>query len=141
MGYDMYLENPSEADAEIRDSYSTEWDRIRGLRDGGEITQEQAMELWANLPQDPTYFRLNIWGMGKCREIMWDRGMLAEPSTHEWPEYPGNEHFNDNDEPITDEGRAYTKTVADVQADENRYGLPGVHKFGSNDGWLVTATE
>lgn len=100
---------------------------------------------------DKQYFRLNIWGMGKMRDSMYELGMLAvNYPSQDWPERPEGV-----DEKVLEEAweleeeerlehsvlavREYFQAVADHKSwsPPDEPGLP-VHKFGSNDGWLVT---
>jgi len=96
--------------------------------------------------RDPTYFRLNVWGMGKYRDVMEKLGMmyLGRYTTPSFAAYPGDEHFaGDYTEPITDEGRKWREhqdMCLHYSPPEAEGLLPG-HKFGSNDGWHVTTDE
>jgi hypothetical protein len=116
-----------------------------------------------------SYFRLNVWGMGNVRTAMLDLGM-AYDGAHElgcWPDYPGQggtganvaaEAMGDDADPreyaakyyagleITDadiaEATAYHEQAKAFRKEHPPGGetIP-VHKFGSNDGWIVTPRE
>jgi len=90
MGYDMYIEETP--DAKERPGVSE---------------------------NDLAYFRLNIWGMGRFRNLMDTGGML------DWDAEP----------PHGATGEAFS----DFTLEEPK-GIPGI-KFTSNDGWLVTPDE
>lgn len=100
------------------------------------------------------YFRLNIWGMSMARDLMAERGMLcsAEPSG-DWPRCPDNAAYEWVKYPDDRQGAQPSPEAigaAEVYiAEQKRYlsahegecpGIP-VHKFGSNDGWIVTPPE
>lgn len=60
----------------------------------------------------------------------------------EWPERPSGDHFDDNDEPIDDIGRAHAAaTEKHLAWKPEGETLPPWHKFDSNDGWIVTPAE
>lgn len=116
---------------------------------------------------DPAYFRLNIWGMGRIRAVMTDLGMVYTPEG-------GRERFPDlSDYDLTDEQYdaieyhdeswvsqelkdLYVKLDHTHKIAHNRYkravaeylaatppggrGIPA-HKLASNDGWIVTPEE
>lgn len=116
-----------------------------------------------------SYFRLNIWGMGNVRRAMLDLGMCFE-SGYEWgagwPAYPEDgtgaaiaaEALSEDSDPQEYAAKYYSGqevTESDIatarayhdQANALRRdhfgaadGIP-VHKFGSNDGWIVTPNE
>ncbi|QWY81379.1 hypothetical protein SEA_RIZWANA_82 [Arthrobacter phage Rizwana] len=100
----------------------------------------------------PEYYRLNIGGMGWCRGFMMDRGMAYEDYALEdrfdWPEYtepecaPG-ESKEDWYKRIDQYDKEYNERCVPIRSwspDPEREGIP-LHKFGSNDGWLVTEHE
>lgn len=115
-----------------------------------------------------SYFRLNIWGMGHVRRAMLDLGMAYETahSFIDWPDYPEDgtgaaiaaEALSEDSDPQEYAAEYYAGqevTEADItrarayhdQATALRKGHPvggdtiPVHKFGSNDGWIVTPRE
>lgn len=121
MGYDMYIENTPDGE--------TAGDR------------------------DTSYFRLNIWGMSRFREFMDQLGMLATDYAHQpWPEKPDSIDWDDvsavrypedDDQlPVKPDAVAFAKTIDAHLAwhPDPPFGV-AVHKFGSNDGWLVTPQE
>lgn len=109
---------------------------------------------------EKSYFRLNIWGMGRYRGAMHALGMIY-PSNEEpgWPEVspritevsgyiedPGfYETQDDFQAPTDDELAAAKKYIADVKAKLSAHPSGGdtipAHKFGSNDGWIITPDE
>lgn len=104
------------------------------------------------------YFRLNIWGMQVARGVMDQRGMLhrMDPVPNQ-PRLPGG-HFG-NEDPweyvsrhTDDDLVANADAPPDVKTwcknnraflmarDKSATGM-AVHKFCSNDGWIVTVDE
>jgi hypothetical protein len=106
-----------------------------------------------------SYFRLNITGMGIWRGLMGELGMIFDAG--ELPEWPKIEAYGvtwDDVERVEDPGFCADKPALDEETAERagRYiaerdellawhgpevpGIP-VHKFGSNDGWVVLPAE
>ncbi|MFD1656964.1 hypothetical protein ACFSL4_01620 [Streptomyces caeni] len=119
MGYDMYIENTPEGEA---------------APDG-----------------DTSYFRLNIWGMSRYREIMHQLGMVAvDYQQPNFPELPDGIDWEDvsavrypeGQQPVKPEAVTFAKTIDEHLAwhPDPPFGI-ALHKFGSNDGWLVTPQE
>lgn len=86
--------------------------------------------------------------MGRVCQALLDLGM-AFPS--QMPDFPDGDHlsgkdFDDEGQPVTEQATQFVdaiqRTLADHGAGEADYlgGIP-LHKFGSNDGWHVTAKE
>lgn len=105
---------------------------------------------------DRSYFRLNVWGMSHCCDVMASLGMLTgeeaprfprleEFGLDEYPEgpadYDGEEQAKDEAE-LTDAGRRYLAAVDTTLTFEPVpvRGIP-VGKFSTNDGWLVTPAQ
>jgi hypothetical protein len=105
---------------------------------------------------DRSYFRLNIWGMSRCCDVMAALGMLTsedapkfprleEFGLTDWPEnpddYEGEERAKAEAE-LTDGGRRFLAAVEAVLAFEPVpvQGIPS-GKFSTNDGWLVTPAQ
>lgn len=107
---------------------------------------------------DTNYFRLNIWGMSTMREHLHELGMLAIHYA-EHPPFPDASDFGLDDDTLDDLGvwdleRAERTTHSDERVRKfftanletitwsppDEPGLP-VHKFGSNDGWVVTPRD
>lgn len=127
MGYDMHVLN---ADGS-RDSGTGYWT----LPEGPE--REAAEKL-----HDERYFRLNIWGMGNLRSLM-SPVLDCDKDHSEWPDAPeGDEHFDGDDQPLTEAGRAYEAASDAVRRERSPdpAKVP-VFKFGSNDAWVVTPDE
>lgn len=98
-----------------------------------------------SLPSE--YFRLNIWGMGYARDYMMERGMIYPSRCPEFPAlpYPERENFktgHEYDNACEDWDRNYEELTAPIKELHPEGGdtIPA-HKFGSNDGWLVTEAE
>ena len=111
--------------------------------------ERERWEAWEAMDEaERSYFRLNIGGMGLCREIMADHGMLAfeqpeEASFASVPSLPQpeEEHFDDEGEPRTPEAEAWQASHESVlRASSTEPGIP-IWKLGSNDNWLVTPEE
>ena len=115
-----------------------------------------------------SYFRLNIWGMGMVRRAMLDLGMVYETSYSytDWPDHPedgtgagiASEAMYDGSDPreyaakycngteVTDADIARATAYHDQRTALLKDHPAGaetipVHKFGSNDGWIVTPRE
>ena len=98
------------------------------------------------------YFRLNIWGMGRCRELMMERGMVyIEYSDDDQPEWPAYEELERREGESDDDFRqryrehdsAHSELCKPVQSwspEGEHEGIP-IHKFYDNSGWLVTEKE
>ena len=116
---------------EERKAAATEFDRL--------------IEEKYELPSD--YYRLNIFGMGWCRDFMEERGMVYEARGLDFPEFewPECEDFKDEDGYDIASEKAeeeYDKLVAPIleHHPEGGDGIPSF-KLGSNDGWHVTEAE
>jgi hypothetical protein len=175
MGYDMYLvdDQPAE-EAEAEQAAEREFHRLVNLRDslqrgdaGYEAAQEAvsaAYDAWSE--KQTGYYRLNIFGMQKARQLMGAAGMLKwddpgrfpEPdlpqevmenlADFEWDETPPSEAFLAEmaEQGITKEQvMAYHEASLATQRHLKRHDgdTPGIagYKLGSNDGWLVTPGE
>lgn len=102
---------------------------------------------------DKSYFRLNIWGMGAYRNAMEDIGMGT--FAYDMPNWPGlpdgmdQQAFWDwQEEPDNvpeDQAAAYQALADQMSAHKSAHFDAGdaipLHKFCSNDGWLVTEEE
>lgn len=178
MGYDMYLEGVTKEDRDLADLYRKESNELYGKRNA---LQQQPQRLPRSIDFDPEtmtsewrhlhekaeaaseqcdklrgYFRLNIWGMGTCRDIMWQLGMVSEADQ---PSYPKAEDFglsavdfemdddpedNDHEEKAVEVGspkHKYEQAVAAWRDGTAEGGLIPLYKLGSNDGWLVNPEE
>jgi hypothetical protein len=101
------------------------------------------------LNQDLTYFRANIAGMSLLRGVMENFGMVADsgplttwpvPTDYgtDWDEAHEQRETGKCDENV----RAFLdQHDAHLRDPGNDEGLMGVHKFCSNDGWVVTPAE
>lgn len=175
MGYDMYMvEGPTPAEQARIDQTSTAFraacrarDALNGNRETEKYQAAQtAVEEAAAAMEDAevNYFRLNIWGMGRAREVMAQVGMVKD-GWRGWPDVPYQ-----GDNPVMDEAtfeamreyaedqdlagaaewpaeqtKAYLDYKAEIEATLRRHdgdtpGI-GINKLGSNDGWVVTPGE
>lgn len=87
---------------------------------------------------DEYYFRLNCSAMAKTREVMLSLEIVRSCGWPKWPKWPGDDHFDDENDPTTDEGAAYRASES-IFKSEGDDPVPPVHKFCSNDGWVITA--
>lgn len=142
MGYDMYIEAPTEALLAKKEPGQAAYNAFLEAERTGAANKGELRQAWTKLygeaDYDPTYFRLNIFGMGRYRGYMDKLGMLDTVTTHPaWPKWEGD---------WPEEGStAYAEREAELErivstAAESPIGLPEF-KFGSNDGWLVTPDE
>jgi hypothetical protein len=147
MGYDMYtVEQPSRI-AEI--------ERLLWGPGSKPLTQAEKSALYAErraLQDDRlSYFRLNVWGMGAYCRHMETIGMLEWGGDH--PPFPDSADFNipqqtviyngkayQEDDEESSEYRRYDAATRKVLAWTDTEVIAG-HKFGSNDGWIVTPRE
>lgn len=163
MGYDMMIENTPEDEAaqlararaafhaaiEARDALALPRDHPE-YRDA----QGKAAKAYEALREaDTSYFRLNIWAMGRYLAFMDQLGMITDdyllpPWPHE-PEELSQADIEAAEEPTGSLGTlAKPAAVAYVKQREAHlvwhpepvFGI-ALHKFASNDGWLVTSEE
>lgn len=167
MGYDMYWLQKSESEAaaviEAREVLSEAADARDALPVGGEAhaaAQGVVDAAYAALRQtEVSYFRLNIFGMGRMCGLMERLGMGFWDEPH--PDFPDAETYGvtwddvdavENPEfyPDTVLSPVTLEKVSDFQEERNRVlswhgkaDVPGIplHKFGSNDGWIVLPVE
>lgn len=106
---------------------------------------EDAME--AMYDADKSYFRLNIWGMGYCRNAMAEVGMMywAAPEL-EFPDYdePKREDYGSEGSwvfAVSEYDEAHEKLCIPVQKQGGGgRGIPSF-KLSDNSGWWVTKEE
>lgn len=145
MGYDMYLvDGLTEAEAVAKQAAEDEFNAAVKVRDTlkrSDIREWKAAQAEVDAAYDRldranvAYFRLNIWGMGRCRGYMEERGMVYDADApSEWPEYP-----DDADDAAEAE---YEAACLPLQAEHPDGGdtIP-MHKLCDNSGWLVTPEE
>lgn len=124
MGYDMYMENVHDARLrEQEERYERLYEQVLQYRhDDRTAEAEAARQTWLNATR-PTYFRLNIFGMGPFRDAMAALGM-GEYTDRKWP--------SGQDDAAVEAFRSDTlHPVTGIRLD----------KFCSNDGWLVVPEE
>lgn len=163
MGYDMFIETvPDDEAAKVRAAEKA-FHAAVGARDtlnlppnhaDVEAAQEEVERTFEALMEaDTSYFRLNIWGMSRYCEVMEQLGMVvsgyAAPPFPDEPEGVTREEieaFADRAPgsglPARPEVVAYWKQLhAHLSWHlEPAFGI-ALHKFCSNDGWLVTPEE
>jgi hypothetical protein len=181
MGYDMYLESPDEQTQKELEAYQERKDQINKKLEEYRQKTAKSLNVEPNDPEvgdllrsianykelqdeyfsldDPTYFRLNIWGMGFMRAWMSKLGMLNEVcAAPPWPE-PGDygvseseakgEEYVGEDATIDEWGERHSPAWFEYMEASSRVKTqpPDVgsgiawYKLGSNDGWLVTVEE
>lgn len=123
-------------------------------RDAAEKAWSEAWKAYDDA--DRSYFRLNIWGMSYCRDVMDRLGMVTDEDAPRFPsledfglsEYPEDPADYDGDKRteveahLADADRQFLaalKATTDFEPEPVR-GIP-IGKFGSNDGWLVTPRQ
>lgn len=111
---------------------------------------------------EKSYFRFNIWGMQRARDIMYTTGMAFEDELHPpfpspedcgitWDMYHAVEYPDDSDyeeariamTPGQREQAVRMKAEHDAVLASHTQEVPGIplHKFSSNDGWIVVPAE
>lgn len=163
MGYDMFIEAvPADEAATVRaaENAFNEAARARDTLDlppddAAYVVAQEAVEraFQALRKVDLSYFRLNIWGMARYCEVMQQLGMVVSdyelpPFPHEPEDVPHEEidAYGDRgeamDSPARPEVVAYWKQLEAHLAwhPDPAFGI-ALHKFCSNDGWLVTPEE
>lgn len=164
MGYDMRWREPdlsnrtavAEANAAFGEACR---ERDAFPRDSVEakVAQEAVHEAFEAMRVAETdYFRLNIWAMGRWVNAMRTLDMVCQPSeSRDWPEIESfgvtwedveAVDYPDDVKPRSPElHQAAQRYVAARDALLAAHGgeCPGIpeHKFGSNDGWIVTPAE
>jgi hypothetical protein len=107
---------------------------------------------WVHDKDDPrNYFRLNIFGMSRFADAMYQLGALRDGYTDEspsWPDEPeGYWAWKDGCVEVgEDQATVYRKVEEQYRAKltwspaGEVTGIPA-HKLGTNDGWIVTPEE
>lgn len=91
---------------------------------------------------DAEYYRFNMWAMGRVCQVLSALGVLDEEVDFpKWPERPGDEHFDEDGTPLTEEAEDYLREIEDIRAMHPRNGKVPYYKFYTNDGWIVTPEE
>jgi hypothetical protein len=170
MGYDMYwVKKDSEDEAAYQKAHDAFYSAVQ-TRDAIPKYQEALRQEAQKVVEERSaamykaqryYFRANIWGMQRLRDIMWRAEMIHDVASDARPDHPRPEEFGLDDdvawnmhdqhtyyapkgeaEPVTDERYHKWRAAYDnwlTWAPE----VPGmpIWKFGSNDGWVVTPIE
>jgi hypothetical protein len=163
MGYDMTTEQP--ADPAEAAAVAAAYAKTRTLTSPSTLPEgperDAAEKAWRDAwaaydAAQLSYFRLNIWGMSRCADTMSALGMLTGEPHPSWPQldayglddYPDDPEDYEGEEraektrQLTPSGRKYlddAQAVVDYEPQPVN-GIPA-HKFGSNDGWLVTPSQ
>ena len=176
MGYDMHINaDMTEAEQLAKDAAQQQFDAAVAVRNKRDRQLKDEGAEWPHIVADPehvaaqeevekayealsaaevNYYRLNIWGMGRCREYMADRGMLAldydDSSKPDWPAYDGSATDRRNGESeeewrerYREYDRQHDEACLPVQSwsPEGVGNLIPIHKLSDNSGWLVTEIE
>lgn len=140
-------------DFDSHESYDGRSERYRHAQDKVDAALEEMSKA------ERSHFRLNIHGMGRYRELMFDLGMVFEDEPY--PEFPDVEDYGTThedfwavDDPESPEfaaltperlekAKAFATAHRNVLAWHGKADTPGIpiHKFGSNDGWVVLPAE
>lgn len=108
---------------------------------------------WKDRAEEGSYFRLNMWEMGVYADAMDQLGVLADGYTMDdapkWPDYPDGyfewKYEEEGVEFTPEQIAAFQKVTeqTDARCSWSPAGVLGIpaHKFGTNDGWLVTPDE
>lgn len=170
MGYDMYCDGVSDAaraEAEAcrergfalyaeRDALGAAavpkrgpdgwgWDEATGDPEWWRL-QRTAQAEFAKSDALRGYFRLNVWGMGRCCDLMARLGMMdTEQRSGRWPkpnEFGLTEYPDEDDGPFAEGSpEARFLTASEAVRRGSGAGLIPAFKFNTNDGWLVTPDE
>lgn len=163
MGYDMFIEIVSDDEAAKVRAAEGAFHAAARVRDALNLppghadcvaAQEEVERTYEALRDaDSSYFRLNIWGMSRYCEVMDQLGMVV--SDYELPPFPHRpdgvtreeiDAFGDRvpgeGTPFRPEVAAYWKQLLEHLSwhIEPAFGI-ALHKFCTNDGWLVTPEE
>jgi hypothetical protein len=163
VGYDMYIENTPADEAAKAAEAEAAFDTAVKARDALTVGREHPTYVDAQAAvksalrtlqaADTGYFQLNIWGMSQYRDVMRQLGMVMDDyNLPPWPHEPDGLTYQDikaaeapadgTSLPVKSEAVAYVKQRDAHLAwhPEPVFGI-ALHKFGSNDGWLVTPVE
>lgn len=152
MGYDMYI--VQEADQAEKDAKAAALAKAQALpqpwkmptgeeRDAAKAASQKAWNAYDQAYR--SYFRLNIFGMGRCCGVMDRLGMLTPEDTPSFPDLDGHgltEWPERGEEGLSDAEKAFL-AACDAVTDYEPQPVKGIPqgKFGTNDGWLVTPAQ
>lgn len=155
MGYDMYVEQKDQ-DVEDRKAEARQvFDKAVRARDENtnpdkaEELQEAVVKAYDEMDRvDKNYFRLNIFGMSRMYDDMAKLSMVEDVRTPDFPQAGDFGVQGDVFYDLDEEARKthpvfgpYARAIDEhLSASFGASVIPG-HKFGSNDGWLVTPDE
>lgn len=123
MGYDMsWAEEPEAVGTAKKAAYDDLWP--------ASYDREAILRYLEVRESAGSYFRLNIWGMGSMRELLYAGSSIAPLQMPDWPDATDGFELRD----------AYEEACAEIR-DADTGGVLPAFKVGSNDGWLVTPTE
>lgn len=145
---------PGTRDFDAHESWAGRTERYAKAQDAVSAAYE---DMYA---AEVSYFRLNIFGMGRWREVMYELGMIYDDGPHpDWPEIEDfgitweqveqaeSPEFYTDQPPLAPEVaakvREYRARQDRILAWHGHADTPGIpaHKFGSNDGWIVLPAE
>jgi hypothetical protein len=152
MGFDMRWERRPDGEEKavsaVRERFYAAC-RERDEGTGNQATVEQLHDELGRL--DRSYFRLNVWGMGRYVDAMRRLGMLKDVEVGPFPQPPDDidwdlyERATPDD--VDDAGKlgSAARHKAEVEAHlargDDAPGIPEHKLYSTNDGWLVTPQE
>jgi hypothetical protein len=163
MGYDMYIvDGPTEAESIAKAAAQEQVDAAvaerqkheRGTAEwlAAQAKVEAAFDASYEVPSE--YFRLNIWGMSRCRDLMDQRGMIYPSYYSDGPQFPDLPYPDRDAFAEGEEGEAaYSAAIEEYDTKYEELSAPVVshhpaggntipsHKLSDNSGWLVTEEE
>ena len=135
MGYDMYWCQDWRDEEAYAAAYRF-FNQAVSARDTGDGDQSTVEEAASRMSAaEPGHFRLNIWGMGQCRDLMGNFEMIYDSAPDAELGRLVNQVQSESDETAEDLVDAYVRSGV-----ASRPGI-AMHKFYSNDCWVVTPME
>lgn len=164
MGFDMHWREPDLSNRDAVAEAKAAFGEACRVRDGfprGSVEAKAAQEVVheafeAMHVAETDYFRLNVWAMSRWVNAMRTLDMVCQPSeSRDWPkiesygvtwadveavDYPDDAESRSPE--LHERARKYVAERDRLLADHGGE-CPGIpeHKFGSNDGWIVTPAE
>lgn len=109
--------------------------------DNGETLRPEGIDLY----DSDYYLRRGMGSAHVLSEGLVSVGMAYWPhnGVPDFPESPGREHFDEDYDPVTEEGHQYRKLVSEHLRNtyDERPGIAAHKLCQSNDGWWVTRAE
>jgi hypothetical protein len=133
-----------------RDALGRDYQALPQDAEVRQVAQQKVMEAFDHADQfNLNYFRLNIWGMGRCRRAMQEAGMVYDSSYSEIPDFPdytppnavegGTDALRAAEEEYEKEHEKASHVVQVFHPDGSD--LIPIHKLCDNSGWHVTEEE